>query len=434
MISIPEIGKLNPDLTFEQIEGILYLIATPEGISAGELARETGLPKETLRRFKTSISGLLTTGNSQDILVKQDFIKDLQKIGLKPYKWRLLEYSSPVLEEKLLSIRRKFPLDPKRQYDQFFATEETSVSKVLVMKDKGAIKSKKIVLLGDDDFVSIVLGLMNETYEEILVLDVDGEILNTIEAICKEYSFPRIRTEKYDARQEPRPELLGKYDTVVIDPPYTSNGVKIFLDRALALLKPGLGKKIFLYYGNSFKSPEKFLEVQEAINKRNLLIKDKIENFARYYGAESIGSTSSLYVLESTIYSKPGNPLECKEMYTFQKPNPHNFPYVEHYVFKLYGVSKSILTSKSEMQKLLGKFCNIHKLKVVNTEVTQFPGEGFTVNYTLSSSVLSVHTWPEFKALHIILVTCSRVHNSSNFSEVLNDLFKPERVEVQRLE
>jgi len=425
---------LNPDLTFDQIEGILYLITNSKGISTGSLARETGLPKETLRKFKASIATVLTTDNFQNILVKQEYIKYFQGLNLKPYKWRLLEYSDPLLESKLLEIRRKFPLDPERQYDQFFATENTSVSKCLVMKDKGAIKSKKIVLLGDDDFVFAILGLMGESYEEVLVLDVDERILNVVDMVCKEYSFPKIRTEKYDARQKLRPELLGKYDTVVIDPPYTSIGVKIFLNRALELLKPGLGRKIFLYYGNSFKSPEKFLEVQEIVNARSLLIKDKIENFARYYGAESIGSNSSLYVLESTIYSKPDYFLDSKGMYTYQKTASQNFPYVEHYVFKLYGVPNMVLNSKSEILKLLGKFCMLHKIKVVNTEVTQFSGGGFTVNYTLSNSVLSVHTWPEFKAVHIILVTCSGVHNSDNFLESLNNLFKPERVEVHRLE
>jgi predicted methyltransferase len=55
------------------------------------------------------------------------------------------------------------------------------------------------------------------------------------------------------------------------DPPYTKSGINMFLSKAIDLLgnsRDFSGKYIFLFYGNSFKSPEKFLKIQEIISNR----------------------------------------------------------------------------------------------------------------------------------------------------------------------
>ncbi len=433
MISLSEMQKLNNDLTLEQIEGILYLIYSEKGLTNAELIRKTGLPKETLRRFKSSISDLLVEPDSDNILFKQEFWSDLEKMNLSPHKWCLLEYSDELLAQQLRGIRKEYFLEPKREFDQFFATEETSVAKVKVIKDRSGIKGKRIALLGDDDLLSVVFGLLGDEYAQITVFDIDKDIIDTIEKICRDKGFTNIKTECFDARKSLRPEFIGRFDLFVTDPPYTYNGLKLFLDQGLSLLST-TNSDIYLYYGNSFKTPEKTLQIQELISKYNLLIKDKIENFAQYYGAESIGSASSLYILHTTPSTKSPQDSKITDIYTYQKANYGEFPYVEHYVFKLYDVPQSIVKSKSQLQQSLGKFCQYHKLKVMNTEITRFPGGGFTFNYTLASSNLTVHTWPELKALHFVLVTCSPVQKTEKLYDNLSLLFKTDKIEIEKIE
>jgi len=82
----------------------------------------------------------------------------------------------------------------------------------------------------------------------------------------------------------------------------------------------------------------------------------------------------------------------------------------------------------------LGQFCKYHRLKVVDTEVVRFPGGGFTFNYTLASSSLTTHTWPEMNAIHVVLVTCSPLSKPDRLYENLSLLFKTQKIEVDRVE
>lgn len=299
---VSQIKTRNPSLKDAEIEGILYLLKSQQDLTNADLIRLTGFPKETLRAFKSSISNLLVKPEKEIILLKPEFIKQLDDADLTPYRWSLLEYRDKDLEDKLRDIRRKYDLEPKRDYDQWFATINTSVAKALVLKDKGLTEGKNIALLGDDDLVSIVLGLMGED-NRVTVLDIDKEILTTVEAIIRDLGIKNVQIRYLDVRKEVPQTELGKYDVVIMDPPYTKTGTAMFLNAGIKLLsqsKQYEGSYIFLYYGNSFKTPEKTLKVQEIVSMFNLLIEDKIDKFSRYHGAESIGNASSLYILKAT--------------------------------------------------------------------------------------------------------------------------------------
>lgn len=434
MSLIDSIHQKRPELTKSQIEGILYLILEEENLTNNALIRKTGFPKETLRRFKSSISSLLKDPEGDEILFKRETAEKLKGLDLKPYRWSLVEYEDAVLERKLSTVRKKYDLEPKREYDQFFATAGTSISKVKVMQDRGDIHGKRIALVGDDDLLSVVLGLGGFDYSQVTVFDIDQDILDVIDKVIKEHKIKNIRTELYDVRKELRPELLGRYDVVVTDPPYTLSGVKLFLERALNLLGPKKDKSIYLYYGNSFKTPEKTLQIQELLSRYSLLVREKVNRFARYHGAESIGSASSLYSLKTTLSTKIPVEKKIKNIYTHQKPHSGDFPFVEHYIFKLYDVPQRLVSSKNYLQKILGKFCEYHKLKVVNTDVTRFAGGGYTFNYTLATSSLTVHTWPELSAIHVVLITCEPVKKNHRLYENLSTLFKTDKIEVDKIE
>lgn len=431
---LDRISNQNTDLPKSQIEGILYLILNFNGMSNSALIMETGLPKETLRRFKQSISSLLEKPESDEILFKLGNRSQLEKLNLNPYSWTLVKFSDPRLEEELDKVRKEYKLTPKREYDQFFATVNTSVAKVKVMEARGDIEGKRIALLGDDDLLSVVLGLQNSKYAQITVLDVDEDILSTISRIIKDKGLKNIRTEVYDARNELRQDLRGRFDVVVTDPPYTTNGVRLFLERSLELLGSGAGKKIYFYYGSSFKALERTMQIQEILSHYSLLIMDKIDKFARYHGAESIGSTSSLYLLETLDSTRRSSRWSMEDIYTYQSRHKSEFPFVEHFVFKLYDVPKQVVTSKTYLQKALGQFCKYHRLKVVNTEVVRFPKQGFTFNYTLASSNLALHTWPEMNAIHVVLVTCSPLVKPDRLYENLSLLFKTQKIEIDKVE
>ena len=93
---------------------------------------------------------------------------------------------------------------------------------------------------------------------------------------------------------------------VFSDPPYTTDGIKLFVSRAIQALDPSnQTARIYVCYGSSDRAKEKFLPVNEIFSNSGLMVRWLFDKFNRYQGAESIGSASSLFILEVTSKTKP---------------------------------------------------------------------------------------------------------------------------------
>ncbi len=301
MLSISLLKRTNKNLPEGQIRGLLYLLLFEQVDSFSKLLRITGLPQNTLKIFLASLKPF-TKESILPVEFLPEFLFQAQQLAI-PYAWQLVSFDTKELAQKLKAIRAEFPLDADRSLDQFFATEESVARKVLLMHARGDLAGKHLVLLGDDDLVSIGIALLGLD-TSVSVLDTDARILERIDNILKAYKLSGVRTVKYDARDPLRPDLKDRFDVAVVDPPYTLNGLKLFLTRCLELLSPSSENRIYLYYGVSLKVPAKLLAVQTIFNDSNLVIFEKLSSFVRYYGADSIGSSSDCYILQRTPWTE----------------------------------------------------------------------------------------------------------------------------------
>lgn len=191
-----------------------------------------------------------------------------------------------------------------RKFDQFFALEDTVARRINLMDFYGDIDSKRLLFLGDDDGGSIAAAGLRKA-KEISVLDIDKQILNNIKNISVKENLG-ITTGQYDARKMLPGQYKGKYDVVFTDPPYTAAGVGCFLSRAIeALDRSNPAARVYLCFGNSDRAKERFLPVYDLFVESGMMIRRVWDKFNRYEGAESIGSTSTLYMLEVTPRTKP---------------------------------------------------------------------------------------------------------------------------------
>lgn len=438
---IQQIKKANPDLQECEIEGLLYILKNDENLTNNKLITLTGIPKETLRRFKQSIKSLLVDDKSENICVSKYGRELLENEDLKSRTWSLAERFDFYLDdsyfkdiEKIKKIKDRFNLEPKRKYDQFIATVETTYLKCRVLIEKGVVKGKSIAFIGDDDLNSLSLASINKDYKNIVVLDIDKDIVDFINFYADKNKLRNVIAFLYDARDSLDKKFAGSFDVVVFDPPYTKVGVSLFLQRAFDLLGPVRNfesEYVFMYYGCSFKSPEKKLKIQEIINRYGFSIEDRIEKFARYSGADSIGNASSLYVLKANKFTKSLG-MSFENIYTFEgeKVSEEKFPFVDHLVFKIFDVKKEIILSKRKLVNILENVCKVHKLKVVDRKLTEFKGGGMTVSFILSNSNLTVHTWPEYGSVHIDLVSCSPIFNKNELYLTLKKYFETDKIDV----
>lgn len=280
-----------------EIEKFLSILYQEGPIENNALILKMGLPKSILNDIKRELGFLLE---------KPSQFTSLSPRGRKIIAESLLKqetkdnYSARIKE--LLSRYVKARPLPKRRLDQFWASNETIIKRALLMKQEGDLKNREILFLGDSDLTSIAVALTKEP-RTIQVLDIDRDLLEFIREVSQKENL-KISGDQYDVRQKPPTMLEKRFDTVFMDPPYTPEGLSLFLSRGIQMLKPENTSSIYFCYGHSRKSSERELKTQEILVKAGLLIRTKLVNFNYYKGAESIGSTSSLYIVEITPRTK----------------------------------------------------------------------------------------------------------------------------------
>jgi predicted methyltransferase len=238
-------------------------------------------------------------------------------------------------QEKLKKLKeflekyKNFRPKPKREYDQFFANEETLIRRVLILENF-MNQNKEILFLGDDDLNSLALAFFHLDVK-LFVVDIDKDILNFINFVSEKEKF-NIETYYHDLRNPLPKDKFKKFNLIFTDPPYTPSALELWLTRCIeASLGSGSNKKrkrpevlsskyYFVCYGYTNRETERGLKVQEIITKMGFVIQEKIRDFNNYYGAESIGSKSDLYLLQPTPKINLRKiDIERTKFYTHQK-------------------------------------------------------------------------------------------------------------------
>lgn len=228
-------------------------------------------------------------------------------------------------------ITKKRPL-PTNVYDQGVIDNESALSRFLYMLSRGDLFKKKIIILGDDDLMSILFSLSG-IVDEVIVLEIDERLVNFINTIKKEKNLKNIEAYVYDARDPIDDIFKNKFDTFFTDPVETVEGLLIFVSRMVEALK---GDRCSGYFGlTSIESNiDKWLRIQKSLNEMNLIITDIIRNFSYYKLSDNIVESDLLIVKE--------NPFNIK--------NPEKIWYNSHlYRVEINGEKKPKYTGKVDL-------------------------------------------------------------------------------------
>ncbi len=287
---------------------------------AGITTKEVVLMLETVRLGKISIVDLSSKVNLSVQTLKniRSIVPDvflpipnffvLSQVGVKLIVEQKESFKFTTVHENEIrrvlrehSSKRPFP---KREYDQFYTTEDTQVKRIKLIAESHDLEHTSILFLGDDDLTSACLGVLGLT-KRIAVLDIDQRQLSFIENIAKTEKF-KVELYLSDFRDGIPVDLKKGFDVVFTDTPYTPDGFELFLCKALEACKNSLST-LYACFGTSERSVERLLPIQEIIFKKSLVIRDAYWAFNSYSGAESIGDSSNLYVLKptpSTVFNK----------------------------------------------------------------------------------------------------------------------------------
>ncbi len=186
--------------------------------------------------------------------------------------------SEDVIKE-FMKIQRNRP-EAIQQYDQGYVTPETTLARVAYMHYRGDLKGRDIIILGDDDLVSIAVGLTGLA-RRIAVIDIDERLTRFITKTADEYGL-KIEVYTEDLRN-PLPEnLYKKFDTFQTDPLESIKGLRVFIGRGIATLK-GERCSGYFYLTLMDASIDKWRELQKLLlTEFNVVITEIIPDFSEY--------------------------------------------------------------------------------------------------------------------------------------------------------
>ncbi|NVM02511.1 MAG: bis-aminopropyl spermidine synthase family protein [Candidatus Helarchaeota archaeon] len=295
------------DVQISYFKDVITIILSSYELTVNKLIQMSRLPRSIIIKILKPLQIFLLSPSEYIKVTKegkevfQKFLNKFKLSDIKKYDWINLEDYTEEIEEIFVFLKdilvKRSP--PKRSLDQFNATINTLLRRILFLEREDALSNSKILFLGDYDLTSLAIAKKGGP-REIHVVDIDDQLLSLIQNIADEHSF-QIKTHHQDLRLGFPSELLSSIDVVFTDPPFTINGARLFLTHAInALTTNGIIYSCFGYSPNDLFIGTQF---QELLNKLGLVARTVLENFNVYLKAQSIGSTSHLFKLLPVKYS-----------------------------------------------------------------------------------------------------------------------------------
>ncbi len=166
-------------------------------------------------------------------------------------------------------------------YDQGALTAESVFRRLALMYSKGDVADQSILLLGDDDLLSLAFALTGLP-REIVVVEIDPRLCAFIEQVARARHL-NIRVIQQDAREKLPADLRAHFDTFVTDPTETIQGLLLFVEKGLGMLAPGGGRAG--YFGITL--------IEASLYKWNLWERHLLQNHALVF--THISEPFSLY-------------------------------------------------------------------------------------------------------------------------------------------
>jgi N4-bis(aminopropyl)spermidine synthase len=196
----------------------------------------------------------------------------------------------------------------KTELDQTHCTVASKLSRVLRLHEARALAGQRILLLGDDDLISVAIARFAAwsshpaAIRRLAVVDTDQDILDWIGAQVADTGVP-VELIRHDLREPLPSSLRGGFDVVQTDPPYTVAGAELFLSRAVSALAAEPGRHVFFSFGA--RRPDETLAVQRTMAEMGLVLRSLTAGFNEYLGAGILGGTSNLYHLRTATGARP---------------------------------------------------------------------------------------------------------------------------------
>jgi len=366
-------------------------------------------------------------------------------------------------------------------YDQGALTAESVFRRLAFMYAQGDIAAKSILLLGDDDLLSVALALTGLP-REIVVVEIDPRLCQFIQWIAESRQL-NVRVIQHDAREKLPSDLRAHFDTFITDPSETIQGLLLFVEKGLAMLQPGGAHAG--YFGVTL--------IEASLHKWNLWERHLLQNhalvfthisepFSLYAKGDEVGGAvkvdfellrepsavpwyrASFFRLETLSEFVPpvdydSNPRD--ELYQDAEsleeawlvlangaaqspiPIPQEFlnASAQRAAQAQYGLGRHVIAefwdcenvqSETGLADAIQAAVRGARATLLDLNVRRFYPQGYSAIALLAESHLSLHAWPELGYVALDVFTCGEA-DPQKIVQALETHFKPRDVEYLKI-
>jgi len=212
--------------------------------------------------------------------------------------------------------------------DQCPCTPQTAILRALLMLETGALEGKRVLILGDDDSLSLAIGLVGKALGKrdftrgVTVIESDPRRVAFLNDTAAREDVV-VSVIAHDLRAPLPAPLPRAFDAVATDPPYTLAGAKLFLARAGEALA-GDGACFFSF---TQWPAAQLADLQRLFLDLGFAVRAVHPGFNRYLGASVLGGVGDLFELAQVRAADAVLPAWAGPLYTAEV-NPRERVYV----------------------------------------------------------------------------------------------------------
>jgi len=287
-----------------RLDAVGCLLADGEFRSVAELVALTGTSRRTVEAVLRAAGPHLESSGERVRIGEAQARAYAAEFGCgqaEPLRdpWEELAGRDPAALAEAARLVDRAPA-PRRELDQVPATAVTVLKRGHYLLRSFDLRGAHVLCVGDHDLTSLGLFLAGGAGGlRVSVVDADERLLEYVDTEAARRGFD-VRCYFADLRVGLPASLHGSAQLAFTDPPYTPEGVRLFVTRGLQGLGDQRNGRLLLAYGFGEQQPALGLAVQEALSPLHLTYEAVLQGFNRYAGAEAIGGAAALYVLRPT--------------------------------------------------------------------------------------------------------------------------------------
>lgn len=283
---------------FAAVRRLLCRLASAGRWDIGDLVEDTGVPH---RRVMETLRALGFDATDGEVVLEGE-----QRREIQAHLSCTEAAPDPEEEERHLNLLTEIAagLPPSVwNLDHVPATPATIFARAGYLTRNYALARAHLVCLGDHDLTAVATKLLAPG-ATVSVVDIDERLLEYLDGVSQRLGL-ELRLRSADLRVGLPRDLEGQADLVFTDPPYSREGVDLFVRRAVEALAERPGSSLLFCYGAGDRAAEEVLAVQERLAHLHLVLDALLPGFNRYRGAHAIGAASSLWVCRPTRRTRP---------------------------------------------------------------------------------------------------------------------------------